>query len=181
MKRNWKPIILTLVFAVAAAAFLQSDMLRLAAPWNYLQAMYYALSLFFLGGVDIGPPAAPVQWVNVILWICYFVAPLLTFSFIFVLIQEKLLTNLLPWVKNHTIICGAGRNGILIYQLLKEHSKRGKVVIIEKNKDNAYGDLLEKDPATFWIRKSFLDIPVLQKARLRQARQIYLSTNMSLV
>ncbi|MBN1464140.1 NAD-binding protein [candidate division KSB1 bacterium] len=172
---------MTLIFAIAAVAFLQAGMIGLATPWKFFQAMYYALSLFFLGGVDIGAPAAPSQWLNVTLWICYFLAPLLTFSFIFVIIQEKLLSNLLPWVKNHTIICGAGRNGILIYQLLKEHAKRGKVVIIEKNKDNAYGDLLEKDPATLWIRKSFLDMPVLQKARLNRAKQIYLSTNMSLV
>ena len=177
----WKPIYLTLIFSAATLAFLSSDMIQASLPWNIFQAMYYAISLFFLGGVDIGVPVSPLLWVRIVLWLCYFLAPLLTVSFIFVFIQEKLLSNLAPWAKNHTIICGMGRNGTLIYELLKEQSKRSKIVIIERNRDNAYSDRLEKDPATRWIKNSFMEIPVLQKVRIGAAKQVYISTNMSLV
>jgi hypothetical protein len=58
-------------------------------------------------------------------------------------IQEKLLSRLSPWLRGHTVLCRVGRNGMLIYDLLRENSpKEHKIVLIEKDNQNAYSQML---------------------------------------
>ncbi|HNS73221.1 MAG TPA: hypothetical protein PKI81_07440, partial [bacterium] len=55
----WKPVMVTLVFLLGFAAFLHSGMISGDPSERVLKSLYYALSLFFLGGMDIGLPGSP--------------------------------------------------------------------------------------------------------------------------
>ncbi|MCI0511609.1 NAD-binding protein, partial [candidate division KSB1 bacterium] len=56
-------------------------------------------------------------------------------------------------------------------------AKNHKIVIIEKNPHNAYSAMLEKDPATWWLKNDFTELPILQKAQLARAQRVYITTN----
>jgi hypothetical protein len=106
---------------------------------------------------------------------------LITASFVYQVVQEKILSRLSPFLRGHTIICGLGRNGKLIYHLVKAYSpKRHKIVLIEKNENNPYSELLAKDHSTWWIKNDFTRLPVLQKAKVDTARRIFITTNLDL-
>lgn len=142
-----------------------------------LQSAYDAFSLILLEGNSFNFPQDTPRTILIILWICYFAAPLLTLTFIIRYFQERL-TNRIPRnLKNHIIICGLGRNGKIIYDLAKKEFAGKKIVIIEKNESNSYGDKLEKDSKTWWIKKDFREIPALEKAGIATAHKVYITTN----
>jgi len=178
VKRFWKQVFVFLIFFSAFFSFLVSDFIKDTGVNMIFKAFYYAVSLFILGGIDIGFPQNIHTIANMVLWICYFLAPLLTASFVYSFVQEKLLNKIIPRFKNHTVICGLGRNGKLIFDLVNElYPKRHKIVVIESNKDNPYSAFIEKDPTVWWIRGDFTDELALRKARVHRAQQIIISTN----
>ena len=179
--RYWKYILVFVVLFTSWISFIQTDMVGIDNSYRYVQALYYSIVIFILGGIDIGVPRGGSNTVINILWICYFFAPLLTASFVYQVVQERILSRLSPLLRGHTIICGLGRNGKLIYDLVKEYApKRHKIVIIEKNSQNAYSELLEKDPATWWLKNDFTSLAILRKAKIHNASHIILTTNRDL-
>jgi len=176
--RFWKQTLVALTLLCAFFCFLQSDLVTAAGIMRYLQALYFSLSLFILGALDIGFPPDASTIADLLLWICYFLAPLLTAGFLYVFVQERLLKNLSPRYRHHTVICGLGRSGKLVFELAKaNYSKKNKIVIIEANPDNPHGTEIENDPAVWWIRGDFTDKLILKKARAHQAREIIITTN----
>jgi len=172
---------ISLVFLLGFAAFLHSGMAAGDPPHRVLKALYYALSLFILGGLDIGLPGAPSTPVRILLWILYFLAPMLTAGFVYDFIQKKLLGRIPRGLKGHTILCGLGRNGHLIYELIRETLPKGhKLVVIEKNESNPYLAAVRKDPYAWLVQNDFSRLPVLESARIRRARHIIFSTNLDL-
>jgi len=179
--RFWKPILVLLVLLAAWLSFLNTDMLTDQGMSLYFRSLYYSITLFIVGALDIGFPYGGPKAALTTLWICYFLAPLLTISIVYQVIQEKIFSRIVPMLKDHTIICGLGRNGKLIYQLLKQYSsKKHKIVLIEKDLNNPYSEILAKDRATWWIKNDFTRLPVLQKARVHTANRIFLTTNLDL-
>lgn len=175
--RNWKRILVGLVLVTAWMTFLQTD-LPGTDGWRYLRALYSALTLFILGGLDVGFPEDNSYFINIVLWVCYFLAPLLMAGFLYQMVQEKILSRLSPWLNNHTIICGMGHNGQLIYDLVKQYSeKRHKIVLIESNIHNTYIKLLEEDPYTWWIKQDMTELPALLKAKIHKARRMIITTH----
>ncbi len=179
--RHWKYIFFFIIIITSCVAFLQTTMIGTDAPWRFLEALYFSISLFIIGGLDIGLPHGGSAFILILLWVCYLLAPLLTLGFVYHFIQEHILSQISPVLRGHTIICGLGRNGELIYSLIKEYFPKGhKVVIIEKNTNNPYSELLEKDPDTWWLKSDFTKPPILQKAKVHRANRVYISTNLDL-
>lgn len=178
ISKYWKHVLVAIVLIASWAALLNTETITSDPPWRYLEALYDSIILFVIGGIDIGFPHGNSRTAVIILWICYFLAPLLSASFIYQVVQEKIFSRLSPWLRGHTIICGIGRNGKLIYHLVKEYSpKRHKIVIIEKDIQNAFSEVLEKDPLTWWLKNDFTLLPVLQKAGVKKAKRVYITTN----
>jgi len=178
LKKYWQYVLGVIVLCTATVIFIITDATGLSFPYNILLAIYSAFSLLVLeaGNIPFPDHAAPV--VKIILWICYFLAPLLTFSIIFTVIREKLLNRVPATVSGHTIICGMGRNGKQIFDLLKEDdSIKHRIVIVEQNQHNPYGELLEKHRLTWWLKSDFTKEPVLKKAKISKAERIYITTN----
>lgn len=179
--RFWKPVLIFIVLLASWISFLNTNMLSDQGISLYFRSLYYAITLFIVGALDIGFPYGGPKAALVTLWICYFLAPLLTISIVYQVIQEKFFSRLFPPLKGHTVICGLGRNGKLIYHLVKEYSpKRHKIVLIEKDANNPFSEVLAKDRATWWIRNDFTRLPVLNKARVHSASRVFLTTNLDL-
>ena len=179
--RFWKPILVLLVLLASWISFLNTEMLADQGISLYFRSLYYSITLFIVGALDIGFPYGGPKAALFSLWICYFLAPLLTISIVYQVIQEKIFSRILPLLKGHTIICGLGRNGKLIYHLVKQYSsKKHKIVLIEKDPNNPYSEILAKDRSTWWIKNDFTRLPVLQKARVHTANRIFLTTNLDL-
>ena len=176
--RYWRHHLVVIVLLLSWWALLHTELVPSNSPARYFEALYKATSLFLVGGLDIGFPRASNGPLNSFLWFCYFFAPLLTASFAYQFVQERLLSKLTPFLNDHTIICGMGRNGKIIYDHIRQHtSKRHKIVIIEKNTQNAYCELLEKNRNTWWLRNDFTELPALTKAKVGKARHVIFSTN----
>ncbi|HOX87675.1 MAG TPA: NAD-binding protein [bacterium] len=176
--RFWKHALMLITLSCAFVCFLSSDLITANGIARVLQAFYFSLGIFILAGFDIGFPANTSSLPNLLLWICYFLAPLLTASFVYSFVQEKLLKKLNPHYKNHTVICGFGKSGKLVYELARAHyPKKHKIVVIECNPDNLYRTELSKKPTVWWICGNFTDELVLKKARGKYASEIIITTN----
>ncbi len=177
----WKPVLVSSVFVLAFITFLSSEMVGAAPIGRVLKALYFSISLFILGGLDIGLPDSASRLVTAILWLCYFIAPLLTASFAYDFVQKKIFGRIPRRLSGHTILCGLGRNGQLIYELIRETMpKTHKLIVIEKNEANPYFAAVKKDPYAWLIQNDFVRMPVLESARIRSARRIIFTTNMDL-
>ena len=84
---------------------------------------YYSLSLFVVGGVDLGTPYGGPLYGRSLLWISYFGAPILAASTLI----EALLRALAPqsWqlrrLDNHIVIVGAGELSLSYLRVLRRH------------------------------------------------------------
>jgi len=179
--RFWKPLLVLIVILASWISFLNTDIITDEMTSPYFRALYYSIDIFLVGAIDIGFPNEGPKAFIITLWVCYFLAPLLTVSFVYQVVQEKILSRLTPILKGHTIICGLGRNGKLIYHLVKEYSpKRHRIVLIEKDVHNPFSEVLAKDRATWWIKNDFTKLPVLQKAKVDTASRVFITTNKDL-
>jgi hypothetical protein len=179
--KYWKQIVIVTIIAVAWSSFLQTDMLAQSGFARYFEALYFALSLFIIGGIDIGLPVGSSALVLVLLWICYFLAPLMTLSIVYQVIQEKVLSHFSPRWKNHSVICGLGRNGRLIYDLIKEHEpERHRIIVIERDVNNSRSVFLQKSKTTWWLKDDFTQLSVLRRAHIGKAKRIYITTNLDI-
>ena len=105
--------------------------------------------------------------------IARFLSPIVAASTVvvtlFVIFHEKLRGFRLKLTKNHVVICGLGRKGLL---LAKECKERGdQVVVIEQEQGN---DLLElcKDLGAIVLIGNATDDDLLRTARVYRARQL---------
>lgn len=139
LKLYWKPFLIFIITLLSFISFLHFEREDAMAWEKPLRALYYSFYIFLMGGSDIISPRCTSPLYTVILWICYFLAPLLSISFVYEFVQEKFLNRIPRRLRNHTIICGLGRNGRLIYQLVRETLPANhKIVIIEKDIRNPY-------------------------------------------
>lgn len=178
--QNWRPVLSTIVFLTSFVSFILTGMSGSEFPDLVLCAAYDAFSLFIMGGLDIGFPHGDSQIGIILLWICYFFAPLLTVSFVFQFVQEKIFSRYTPRVKNHTLLCGLGRNGQLIFEILKEKKSKHRVIVIEQDSKNPYSEDLSRSSSVWWIKNDFTKSLVLHKARIEKAHHVILSTNRDL-
>ena len=179
--KYWKYFLFVLIILIAWTSFLQTNMVSDTGTGRYFEALYFSLSLFIIGGLDIGLPLGGSGMTITLLWICYFLAPLMTLGAVYQVIQEELLNRFSPRWRNHSVICGLGRNGKLIYDLIKEHEPRShRIIVIEKDQENSRSIFLRKSKTTWWLRDDFSQLSVLRRANVQQAKQVYITTNLDI-
>jgi len=176
--KYWKHFLIATIIAVAWISFLQTSMLVHTGLSRYFEALYFSLSLFIISGMDIGLPSGGSPVVLTLLWISYFLAPLMTLSVVYQVIQEKVLSHFSPRWHNHSVICGLGRNGKLIYDLVLEHAdKNHRIVVIEKDRNNSLSVFLRRSKTTWWLQDDFSQLSVLRRANVHRAKRVYITTN----
>jgi voltage-gated potassium channel Kch len=100
-----------------------------------LTKAYYSLGLFVVGGLDIGTPNSGPMLGQVILWVAYFGAPLLTASAVI----EAVIRVVSPhgWqlkrLKNHIVVVGSGELTISYLRMLRKADPDVAVVVIDDN------------------------------------------------
>ena len=142
---------------------------------------YYALSLFVVGGVDLGTPVGGSKLGQAMVWTAYFGAPILAAWGLI----SALLRALSPerWqlkrLKNHIIVVGDGELSISYLRVLREHDRKVPVVVVSS------GELTLQDE----FKHSFGAVVVsgditheffLRQLKPEQARKVLLLDNNSL-
>ncbi len=173
--------VLVLVFACGffalSAGAVPSDRISLANA-GVLERAYYTLTLFVLGGTDLGVPAFGPAWARALLWVAYFAAPAVTAS----ALVEAIATAVGPgWFRlrrmnNHVVLGGAGRLSMLYLARLRRQDPRCPVVIVESRPERA---ATQTAKAIFGAEVVFGDISdfgLLSTLRLGRARRVMLLT-----
>jgi voltage-gated potassium channel Kch len=100
-----------------------------------LTKAYYSLSLFVVGGVDLGTPFGGPAIGRFLLWMSYFGAPILAASALI----ETLLRALAPrsWqlrrMRDHVIVFGSGELTLSYLRVLRSHDSKVPVVVVSRN------------------------------------------------
>ncbi len=133
-----------------------------------LDIFYRVFQLFFLDfDNDI---SRPVLYLQIARWLAPVISGYSAYRALKVIFREQLQLFKARFLRNHIIICGLGRKGLLLAQRLVEEGK--KVVVIEKDENNdnlgqcrekgiivLVGNAMEKEP--------------LLKARLNRAEYLF--------
>ena len=168
-------LILIIVFT-STVAFMGTSLVNGDTHWEiFFGSLYTSISLFLFGGLDAGFPAGEPLWTRVILYFNYFFAPFLTAGVSIKLIYSSVFKYRSPRFRGHDIVCGLGRNGALIFELLKKTNNR--IVLIEQDAANPLGAEISRNPKIWWIQQDFREKPVLEQAHLHAAKRVYLTTN----
>lgn len=99
---------------------------------SLLAKAYYSLSLFVVGGLDLGTPVGGHPLARALLWFVYFGAPILTAS----ALLEALLRAVSPqrWLlkrlRDHIVVVGSGELSFSYLRTLREHDPDVPVVVV---------------------------------------------------
>ncbi len=177
---RWRGLTFLAVFLMGLAAFhLGADVSqRPGVPdTDLMTKVYYTLGLFVLGGLDLGVPTGePVG--RVMLWLVYFLAPALTTS----AVVESLLRVLRPrsWrlrrIRDHLVVVGCGRLGMLYLERLREHNRQQPVLVVEAVADHANAPAAWDRYRADVLFGDITNSAVLDSLRLEHARRVVLLT-----
>ncbi len=144
--------------------------------------IYYAVSLFFLGGLDLGTPVGPPGPWRRALWACFFLAPAITTG----AVVEGLLRALKPtllrrlWMRNHVVIVGLGRVGMLYLEALRRVEPHRLVLVVDTDFNPNVAEATERYGVLF--HRGDITHPITRDALvLRRARGVVLLTGNDLV
>jgi hypothetical protein len=146
-------------------------------PDRYFIALYYAATLFIFGALDIGFPASESILAVILLWVCYFLAPLLTISYVYTIVEERLLNRLPARLRKHSLILGMGRTGTLMFEIIRQQRPKEKIVIVDRNLANPLIALYSQARSSWWIKNDFENEKTLLRARIRKAKRVFITTN----
>ena len=151
------------------------------ATSSIMAKAYYSLSLFVVGGVDLGTPVGGPKVGQIMVWFAYFGAPMLAAWGLI----SALLKALSPqsWqlrrLKNHIIVVGDGELTISYLRVLREHNRKISVVVVSSGELT----LMEEFKQSFGAVVVSGDIThefFLRKLKPERAKKILLLDNNSL-
>lgn len=143
---------------------------------------YYSLSLFVVGGVDLGTPVGGPAWGRVLLWMSYFGSPILA---AWTLI-EALLRAFRPQVwqlrrlQNHVVVVGNNELTLSYLRVLRRNNPRVKVVVACKQIDPATADEIRESFNALVVIGDITHDYFLRQLRLHVAQRVFLLGNDSL-
>lgn len=152
------------------------------ASSGLLTKAYYALSLFVVGGVDLGTPEGGPLSGRIMVWTAYFGAPMLAAWGLI----SALLRALAPqsWhmkrLKNHVIVVGDGELAISYLRVLRERNRKIQVVVVCANTDPILRDELKQNFGAEVVTGDMSHEFFLRELRVERARRILLLNNNSL-
>ncbi len=175
--------LLVVTFAVALAAFesgvgVNQRLDDAADLWTHT---YWAFGLFVLGGLDIGLPTGGPPLMRALLWVAYFLAPLITTSAV---IEGALRVFRPDWLRrlalaDHVVIVGLGRLGTTFLDALRERDPHRRVLVIEKDASSAGVTAARFSVAL--LAADVRDEATLDAMHLERARAVVLLTGDDLV
>lgn len=143
---------------------------------DLLTMAYYTMSLFVVGGVDLGVPTGGPVWGRSLLWFAYFGAPMLAAW----TLLSTLLTVISPerWqlrrARNHIIVVGANELSLSYLRVLRKHNRKTPVVLVCREIEEAVRDEFVHGYNTMVVVGDITHEYFLSKLRPQYARKIML-------
>lgn len=148
-----------------------------------LGKIYYAVGLFVLGGMDLGVPTGGPVWARAMLWVAYFLGPLITTS----AVAEGLLRVVQPrwwrrWrMQNHLVVVGAGRLGGLCLHGARAAWDTQRLVVVDRSAALATVAEAERRYRAEFVQGDIQMLGTVDELHLDQARGVVLATDSDLV
>jgi len=147
-----------------------------------LTKAYYSLSLFVVGGVDLGTPFGGPLMGRVLLWMAYFGAPILAASTLIAALLRALAPQ--SWVlrrlNDHIIVVGDGALALSYLRVLRQHDTRVPAVVVSSRADRAIVDGFKRDFGAVVVTGDFTHEFFLKQLRVESARKILLLDDSSM-
>ncbi|MEM9255826.1 MAG: NAD-binding protein [Pseudomonadota bacterium] len=143
---------------------------------DLLTKAYYSLSLFVVGGVDLGTPYGGTFLGRALVWTAYFGAPILAASTLILALLRALSPQrwVLRRLEDHIVLVGAGELTISALKILRQRNGRIPVVVACKTQEPLLqAELKDKFDALVVIGDIAHDY-FLEQLRLDKARKIFL-------
>jgi Trk K+ transport system NAD-binding subunit len=143
--------------------------------------VYYAVGLFVLGGMDLGTPVGGPAWARAMLWVAYFLGPLITTT----AVAEGFLALVHPrWLstfrlRDHLVIAGAGHLGQIYADAVRAEHPRRPIVLVDLDDAPGSRHAVRSRDVTF-VRGDILRPQVRAALRLDRARGLVLTTGSDL-
>ena len=184
-----------LVFILALLAFNNGvyleDKPNICTDTLFVQ-IYYTIGLFLLAGIDFGMPMGGSEFYRILLYISYFLAPLITVLAVIEAVLKTIGTDYLkrPY-KNHVVIVGASKQAISIihgwsYPELQTNKTdyyqagKTKIIVVEKDPNNTkleYFRELNKKQKIEIIIGDINHSSILNRLNVKQALWCIVTTN----
>ncbi|MFT4769058.1 MAG: hypothetical protein ACI8RN_002198 [Glaciecola sp.] len=144
---------------------------------------YYALSLFVIGGIDIGTPQSGPTWAVVSLWVAYFAAPILAVSTVLDLFLRMFTRQRwrLKRLRNHVIIDGGDELTRSYLRHLRQIDPSRQVVVLQGVgfSDTSHEQLRRSFGALTW-EGDLIDDFTFDQLRVKHAAKVLLFSNYNL-
>ena len=139
---------------------------------------YYALGLFVLGGLDIGTPVGGPTAARGLLWIAYFLAPIITASAIVEAVVRLVdpMTLRVRRFSDHVILGGAGRLTLLYVRKLRAGDRKRRIVVVEREATHPRFPELRDVHGAVIVRGDVASDEVLRRIRVERAHRVLLLT-----
>ncbi len=142
---------------------------------------YYSLSLFVVGGVDLGTPVGGSAFARALVWFAYFAAPAFTAS----TVMSALLMAFAPahWavrrLRNHIVIVGDGPLTTSYLRALRSSNKT-KVMVVSSNPDGLLADHYREDFGAIVVAGDISQQHCFKRLRIEYAARVFLFEESSL-
>jgi Trk K+ transport system NAD-binding subunit len=181
----WRSVIALLLFASAVLGF-QLGVSVSERPGVHTSGLltqaYYSLSLFVVGGVDLGAPQGGPVIGRMLLWLAYFGCPILAVSTLI----EAFLRAVAPpnWhlrkLKNHVVVIGDGPLAISYLRVLRSHNRKVPLVVVISSADPSREEEIKERFGAVVAQGDTTHEFFLQQLRVQYARKVLLLDNHSL-
>jgi voltage-gated potassium channel Kch len=181
----WLPAGAITVFLLALLGFESgvsvSERPELASA-DTLSKAYYALSLFVVGGVDLGTPFGGPAAGRAMVWLAYFGAPVLAAWGLISTLLRALRPQAwqLRWLRNHFVVVGDGELTISYLRVLRKHDRKAQVVVISNSADAILKDELKQNFGAIVVSGDISHEFFLRQLHVERARKILLLSDNSL-
>lgn len=154
----------------------------LLAESGFLTKAYYSLSLFVVGGVDIGTPIGGSALARALVWLAYFASPVLAAWGLI----GTLLRALAPqrWqlkrLNNHIIVVGDGEFATSYLNVLRAHDRKVTVVVVSGSGEQLLKDELKQNYGAIVVSGDITHDFFLCELKVDRAQKILLLDDNSL-
>lgn len=186
IKFSWRTIAALFFFASGVIAFATGASVSARPDVTHaglLAQAYYSLSLFVVGGAELGTPDGGPVPSQVLLWLAYFGAPILAATTLI----DALLRVLSPHnlhlrrIHNHIVVIGTGELALSYLRVLRERDRSVPVIVVARHEPEA--SIAEELRETYNAIVTTGDVThefCLKQLRVKRARRVMLLSDNSL-
>jgi voltage-gated potassium channel Kch len=150
---------------------------------NFLTHLYYGVGLFVLGGMDLGMPTGGPLFGRVLLWVAYFLGPLVTTT----AVAEGFLRAVQPeylrrrTLREHVVLVGLDRVGQRYLEAVRATHPNRTVLVVDTDANHRAVLLGRRDPNVMFQHGDASDPGIRAQLRLEYAKGVVLTAPDDLV